>query len=92
MAGEQIEATVTEAEVIAFGHKLAEWAATITTTERAILGELVTRAVYTADHDVEGYDSWIRRGHTDADLSFLQPRVIAFSPAFQSAVGAVFKP
>jgi hypothetical protein len=64
MAMHEFRGTITEAEVVAFGHKLAEWADELSQNEREILSGIIGCAIAAAEgEDVQGYD-WLRSGFT----------------------------
>jgi hypothetical protein len=57
------ETTITDADVDAFGHKLATWAQQLNPTERTILTAAIARGVIAEERgDVQGYGNWLRDG------------------------------
>ncbi len=58
MTTDETRATITEADVTAFGHKLAAWAAGLTPKDRAILTGALAGSAATESAEVQGY--WVR--------------------------------
>lgn len=73
MTHEQIQETVVDEDVIAFGHKLAAWAGTISEAERVLLTDLIARAAATVEGDVQGHGVDLTRAAMVSLLSYLRP-------------------
>ena len=63
MATDSSVTAITEADVDAFGHKLAAWAEQLNASERSILMAAFARgAIAEEGSDVQGYSNWLRDG------------------------------